>query len=244
MKRLVFITLGCIVLFGGLNCRRESMWGRVSFQVFTFEPTPDRVIRGARVSIFQNGARITGAETDSLGEASFTLPEGHYTAVAEEGLDFPYFTSDKNQSYTDSNSANGPQEFDITEGCNLNLVTIMDRVAWGKPAEGQLIVSVFRKTVRCEGATVKLYTTIDDAHSGNNIVVTQPTLDQGVISFPWKPGKYYVVATWTDNLGVKYTSDSMHVKNSTPNTDANGPLLVEIKRGRYTSVDAIMDEEK
>lgn len=248
MKRLIFISLAGIFLFAGLNCRRETMtkWGRVNFKVFLYKPDADMVKSNINVTIFHNGERIADAVTDSLGEASFTLPDGHYSVIAEDNGSNSYFSSDKSKCYIDTSRASGPQEFDIVEGNEFNVVVILDN-AIPLIAPGLLEVIVMKKGVPFPKVQVTLYKTLDDALNLRTDTNTPYLLSdsKGLASYPVEPGNYYMVANWRDKSGVLYTSDTSRTKNRPPFTDANGPKLVVIKdRLHLTSDTAIIDEGK
>jgi hypothetical protein len=248
MRKPVFIMLTCLALFTGLGCREKKMpmWGRVNFKVFVHEPNANMAKPDMHVFVFHNGNKIATAVTDSLGEASFTLPDGHYTAIAQDGPIIPYlFSNDKSKSYSDTNRANGPAEFDITEGNELDMVVVLDNVAGELTAPGIFEATVMMKGIPVPNATVTLYKTLDDALNMHTDMSTPKlvTESNGSIIYPLNPGKYYMVAAWRDKSGKFYTSDTTRTKNPPPNTDANGPLPVEVKDRLYkTSYTAIMDE--
>lgn len=242
MKKLFFILLGCIILFGGLNCRKEKM-GKVNIRVFLYEAKDSMAISGLFVTIFQGKVAVATGRTDNSGRVSFSLPEGHYKAIANDGFDKPDYSNDKSLCYIDTARANGPNEFDIIEGSDISITAIMDDVANtpGRFAPGYLEATVTKSGQPCSNARVSLYASLDDALSGTNIIVKQNTGHNGTTFFDWHPGKYYLVAEWKDSQGKWYTSDTSKTKNQPPNTVANGPQPVTIGKLITTNLTTVVD---
>lgn len=116
----------------------------------------------------------------------------------------------------------------------------------GGTAKGKLTVLVSKLQPGSSNpagqAEVRLHLTNDDAKAGTNVVVRQFTGSDGYTTFEWDPGTYYVVADWTLD-GVKYTSDTTHVKGwgPPPTSFANGPELVTINKDLTKNINAVVD---
>jgi hypothetical protein len=231
MRKLFFITLQCIILLAVSGCRHEPKSGNVSFKVFRYEIRENMAAPNAYVSVFKNGELVAKKFTDNSATVSFILPEGHYTAVAEEGEFSPQYSSDTSLGYSDTIRANGPHEFDVIAGGSSSILAIMDDIAHGKDrlAPATLEATVIRQGQPCAGAKVTLHGTLTDALAGTNKIIIQYTDSKGSTVFNWHPGHYYIVATWKDSQGINYTSDTSRTKDPPPITNANGPQQVEVK---------------
>jgi hypothetical protein len=84
--------------------------------------------------------------------------------------------------------------------------------------------------VPAHGAFVKLFRTEADALAGVNYFIKQSTNTMGNTVFDLDAGRYFIVATYEDQDGTVYTSDTTRVKDyhagPPPTSQAMGPQEV------------------